>query len=100
MKTGRDFTQAYNGQAAVDAESQVIVAQSLSNAATDVQQLAPIVKQIKPNTGRQARELSADAGYCYEGNLAILARSLVEKAFRDTARRIEHLRIEKSPSSV
>ena len=28
------------------------------------------------------------------------ARSLVEKAFRDMARRIEHLRIEKSPSSV
>jgi len=52
----------------VDAESQVIVAQSLSNTATNVQQLAPIVKQIKVNTGRQARELSADAGYCSEGN--------------------------------
>jgi transposase len=85
MKTGRDFTQAYNGQAAVDAESQVIVAQSLSNAATDVQQLAPIVKQIKTNTGRQARELSADAGYCSEGNLAILARHKI-RAYVATGR--------------
>jgi transposase len=85
MKTGRDFVQAYNGQAAVDAESQVIVAQSLSNAATDVQQLAPIVKQIKTNTGRQARELSADAGYCSEGNLAILARHKI-RAYVATGR--------------
>jgi transposase len=85
MKTGRDFTQAYNGQAAVDADSQVIVAQSLSNAATDVQQLAPIVKQIKTNTGRQARELSADAGYCSESNLAVLARHKI-RAYVATGR--------------
>ena len=85
MKTGRDFTQAYNGQAAVDADSQVIVAQSLSNAATDVQQLGAIVKQIKINTGRQARELSADAGYCSEGNLAILARHKI-RAYVATGR--------------
>jgi transposase len=85
MKTGSDFVQAYNAQAAVDADSQVIVAQSLSNTATDVQQLAPIVKQIKVNTGRQARELSADAGYCCEGNLAVLARHKV-KAYVATGR--------------
>lgn len=85
MKTGNDFVQAYNGQAAVDADSQVIVAQSLSNTATDVQQLAPIVKQIKVNTGRQAQELSADAGYCSEGNLAVLARHKI-KAYVATGR--------------
>jgi hypothetical protein len=85
MKTGSDFVQAYNGQAAVDADSQVIVAQSLSNSPTDVQQLAPIVKQIKVNTGRQARELSADAGYCSEGNLAVLARHKI-KAYVATGR--------------
>jgi murein DD-endopeptidase MepM/ murein hydrolase activator NlpD len=74
MKSGKDFVQAYNAQAAVDAEAQVIVAQGLSNAATDTQALAPMVQQIKHNTGRQAGELSADAGYCSEGNLAVLAR--------------------------
>lgn len=73
-KSGKEYIQAYNAQAAVDWQAQVIVAQSLSNAATDVQQLEPMVRQIKQNTGRQAQELSADAGYCSEGNLAVLAR--------------------------
>lgn len=73
-KRGKDFVQGYNGQAAVDEKAQVIVAQSLSNCAADVNQLEPTVRQIKINTGRQARELSADAGYCSEGNLAVLAR--------------------------
>jgi transposase len=78
MKSGKDFVQAYNGQAAVDAQAQVIVAQSLSNSPTDARQLAPIVAQIKTNTGRQAQELSADAGYCSEGNLAVLARHPID----------------------
>jgi transposase len=78
MKSGKDFVQAYNGQAAVDAQAQVIVAQSLSNSPTDARQLAPIVAQIKTNTGRQAQELSADAGYCSEGNLAVLARHHID----------------------
>ena len=78
MKAGGDFVQAYNAQAAVDAQAQVIVAQSLSNSPTDVQQLAPILAQIKHNTGRQAQELSADAGYCSEGNLAVLARRHID----------------------
>ena len=73
-KSGKEYVQAYNAQAAVDATAQVIVAQSLGNSATDVQQLEPIVQQIKVNTGRQANEFSADAGYCSEGNLAVLAR--------------------------
>jgi len=77
MKSGNGFVQAYNGQAAVDEKAQVIVAQSLSNSASDAQQLAPILRQIKHNTGRQAVELSADAGYCSEGNLAVLARHQV-----------------------
>ncbi len=78
MKSGKDFVQGYNAQAAVDHAAQVIVAQSLSNSPTDVQQLAPIVAQIKQNTGRQAQELSADAGYCSEGNLAVLARRHID----------------------
>jgi transposase len=77
-KRGKEYVQAYNGQAAVDEKAQVIVAQSLSNCAADAQQLEPILKQIKINTGRQAREFSADAGYCSEGNLALLARHHVD----------------------
>ena len=73
-KRGKEYVQAYNAQAAVDEKAQVIVAQSLGNCAADAPQLETIVQQIKLNTGRQARELSADAGYCSEGNLAVLAR--------------------------
>jgi transposase len=82
---GKDFVQGYNGQAAVDAHSQVIVAQDLSGAATDIKELPAIVKQIKANTGRQAAELSADAGYCSEGNLAVLARHKI-RAYVATGR--------------
>ena len=74
MKTGDGFIQGYNAKAAVDAEHQVIVAQGLSNNASDAQQLVPMLKAIKANTGRQARELSADAGYCSEDNLKALNR--------------------------
>ena len=74
MKGHDGFIQGYNAQAAVDAESQVIVAQTLTSNASDQQQLAPMVAQIKQNTKRQAQELSADAGYCSEDNLKELKR--------------------------
>ena len=88
-KSGKDYVQAYNAQAAVDSTAQVIVAQSLSNNATDVQQLVPTLKQIKQNTGRQAKEFSADAGYCSEGNLAVLARHHVD-SYIATGRQRHH----------
>src|SRR5262249_9526374 len=74
MKAGDGFVQAYNCQAVVDDFDQVIVAQALTNMATDVQQLTPMVEAVKTNTGRQAQELSADAGYCSEANLRELKR--------------------------
>jgi transposase len=74
MKSHDGFIQGYNAQAVVDADSQVIVAQTLTNNASDAQQLAVMVAQIKQNTRRQARELSADAGYCSEDNLKELRR--------------------------
>lgn len=61
MKGPDSFVQAYNAQAVVDADSQVIVAQALSDRPTDVTLLGQMVGQIKVNTGRQAQEFSADA---------------------------------------
>jgi transposase len=77
MKGADGFVQSYNAQAVVDADHQIIVAQDLSDRPTDVMLLGDLVGQIKTNTGRQATELSADAGYCSEGNLAILVRRKV-----------------------
>lgn len=88
-KSGKEYVQAYNAQAAVDSTAQVIVAHSLSNNANDMQQLAPTLKQIKQNTGRQAKEFSADAGYCSEGNLAVLARHHVD-SYIATGRQRHH----------
>ena len=62
----------------MDSEAQVIIAQGVSNSATDVRQFEPMVKQIKTNTGRQTTVFSADAGYCSEGSLAVLARHHVD----------------------
>ena len=67
------FIQGYNAQAAVDAASQVIVAEGLTNSSSDKGQVVPMVEAIQAQTGRRPRELSADNGYCSEGNLAHLA---------------------------
>jgi transposase len=74
MKTPNGFEQTYNAQAAVDADSQVIVAAGLTNAGNDKQQVEPMAAAIEQNTGRTPQELSADSGYCSEANLAELER--------------------------
>ncbi len=74
MKAQDGFIQGYTAQAAVDAAHQVIVAHGLTNQASDAAQLEPMLAHIQPNTGRQARELSAEAGYCSEHNLKALPR--------------------------
>jgi len=74
MKGSDGFVQAYNCQAVVDDFDQVIVAQDVTNEATDVHQLEPMVQQVKENTGRQAKEMSADSGYCSEANLRMIER--------------------------
>ncbi len=72
MKAGGGFLQGYNGQAAVDADNQVIVACGLTNAGSDQGQLAVMVDAVEAYTGHKPAELSADAGYCSEANLAAL----------------------------
>jgi transposase len=73
MKTKDGFIQGYNAQAAVDGEAQVIVAHGLTNGGSDQDQLTPLVDAIQTHTGRQPKEVSADAGYCSEANLEALA---------------------------
>src|SRR5258708_13370586 len=70
MKGKGGFVEAYNGQAAVDAEAQIIVAQDVTQSAVDCGQLMPMTDAIETNLGRKPAQLSADAGYCSEANLA------------------------------
>jgi len=72
MKSKDGFVQAYNAQAAVDAEAQVIVAQNVTQSAVDRKQLVPMTDAIEANLGAKPAQLSADAGYCSEANLAAL----------------------------
>lgn len=72
MHTPDGFQQCYNAQAAVDAESQVIVAQEVSQAPPDVQRLRPMLTEIIKQNGRVPAELSADAGYASEANFTAL----------------------------
>ena len=74
MKSGDQFIQGYNAQAAVDSHRQVIVAQTLTNTGNDMHQMVPLLKQIRGNLKRQAKEVSADSGYCSELNLKALSR--------------------------
>jgi transposase len=72
MHTPDGFQQCYNAQAAVDAESQVIVAQEVSQAPPDVQRLKPMLEEIIELNGKPPDELTADAGYASEANFAAL----------------------------
>ena len=60
---GRDFVQAYNCQAVVDSDHQVIVAAQATNQASDKQQAVAMIEETIANTGAVPREVSADAGY-------------------------------------
>lgn len=74
LKTADGYVQGYNGQLAVDADHQIIVAHDLTDQQNDVEMLDPMLARVKRNTGRQAKEVSADAGYCSEANLRKLNR--------------------------
>jgi transposase len=77
MKSKDGFVQAYNAQAAVDAEAQIIVAHDVTQSGGDCGQLVPMTDAIEANLGRKPAQLSADAGYCSEANLeALEARTI------------------------
>jgi transposase len=74
MKSSQGFVQGYNAQAAVDVDHQIIVAQSVVNTGSDAHQMIPLLEQIRSNLKQQAKEISADSGYCSELNLKALAK--------------------------
>ena len=63
MAGGKSFIQAYNCHAAVDSQSQVIVAAEATNQTSDVKQTSAMIEKTVENLGRAPKEMSADAGY-------------------------------------
>ena len=74
------FDQAYNCQAAADAESQIIVAEDVTDTPNDKEQVVPMVKEIEANTGEKPEQLSADSGYDSEANVTALREQGIDDA--------------------
>ena len=80
------FLQGYNCQAAVDDKHQVIVAHDTTQQTNDSQQAAPMVEQVKKNTGKAPDKVSMDAGYASQDNI-VDVEALGTEAFIATSRK-------------
>jgi len=68
MKTGDGFQQCYNTQAAVDGDTQLIVANAVEQNAADNGSLIPLTTAAQANAGRRPDRVLADTGYASEAN--------------------------------
>lgn len=66
------IVQGYNTQIAVEPEMGLIVAQRVTEAANDKEQLRPLVEAIEAQSGQRPEAILADSGYCSDQNLAYL----------------------------
>jgi IS5 family transposase len=79
MKRGSSgYEQCYNVQIAVDEAERIIVATGVTQSASDVQQLVPLLEQVEATTGVRPDCALADAGYRSEPNLQHLERQQIE----------------------
>jgi hypothetical protein len=68
------FIAGYNAQITVDGHSQIIVSQHVQTSSADRGALKPLLTSLRASLRANPEEVSADAGYCDEANLANLAR--------------------------
>jgi transposase len=72
MKGADGIVQAYNAQAAVEPKLQLIVGQTVTQAANDKEQLMPMLATMEEQSGQRPDDVLADSGYCSEKNLEAL----------------------------
>ena len=72
MKTSSGFDQCFNGQIAVDEQTQLIVATGLTNCAADNAELLPLINRAGATLGGEPPEVLADAGYRGEATFQTL----------------------------
>jgi transposase len=77
---GGAFEQCYNAQAAVDADTLLIVAQGLTQAGNDIQQVAPMLVELKalPASLGKVQVLLGDCGYNSDSNIAACEAAEIE----------------------
>ena len=85
------FVQAYNCQAAVDGKGQIIVAASVTQAANDKKQAAPLMALVVDNTGHAPEKALMDAGYYSKENVAAVECMGAEVFMPPN--RVEHRRV-------
>ena len=78
MKMGGSFEQCYNAQAVVDGDSQLIIANGLTNNAADNGELLPMMQAVEKNFGQLPQRVLVDCGYRSEQGLASLEQMGVE----------------------
>ncbi|HRT93990.1 MAG TPA: IS1182 family transposase [Planctomycetota bacterium] len=79
MKMGDgSFDQAYNCQAAVDRENQIIVAEDATAAPNDKEQVRPMVEETRRNLDAVPKKLSGDSGFYSEGNVTYLREAGID----------------------
>jgi transposase len=77
LRTSHGYIQGYNAQVGVDADSQVIVAEMLTNEQADLEHLIPLIEQAEANVEDAVVEVSADSGYYSEHNLEQLQANAI-----------------------
>ncbi len=97
MKTSHGWIQGYNAQVLVEEASGVIVAQEVTAHSADSTRLRPMVDRLEENLAsvgvpeeeRRPKWFTADAGYCSENNLRMLAERQID-AYVATGRERHH----------
>ena len=77
---GGGFEQCYNAQAAVDADSMLVLAPRVTQAGNDKEQVAPMVEKVRANPAglNQPATWLADTGYYSEKNVATCVAADIE----------------------
>lgn len=104
MKSKAGWVQGYNAQVMVEEASGVIVAEEVSSHSVDSPRLEPMLDHTAatlaaigvPPEERVPEHFSADAGYCSERNLALLAERGID-AYVATGRERHHRATAKTP---
>ena len=73
MKTNDGIKPAYNVQAAVDSQNQVVLAMKVTQCANDYGQLPDMISEVQKNCGMSGVMFFADTGYSDESTLRYLA---------------------------
>ncbi len=71
-KQGSGFDYQYNGQICVDEDSQIIIAQFISQNVNDKKEIKPAIEKMQETIGQLPSKMSADNGYMSADNLEAL----------------------------